>query len=198
MNNLIVDNFFDDPDEIRKIALSRYYRYSGNNNGGWKGERTFPLRDYGSTCPCCQQEINSNFQSEQNFLIEKSEKIFNACKEHYNIDDENITITSYFHITTEDTKNSMQYFAQEKFHQDSCLLAGVVYLTPDAPLDAGTSILYAEENKFVNIENKYNRLVAYESHRIHALSDSFGTSKETGRLTFTFFIHNVNDLLEST
>jgi len=71
-------------------------------------------------------------------------------------------------------------------------------LTPDAPLNAGTSILYAEENKFVNLENKYNRLVAYESHRIHALSDTFGTTKETGRLTFTFFLHHVDDLLEAT
>jgi len=198
LNNLIIDNFFDDPDKIREIALSRYFRYGGINNGGWKGERTYPIRDLGTTCPCCQQEINSGFQSEQNFLIKKSQKIFDACKKHYSIDDENIIITSYFHITTEETKNSMPYFSQEKFHQDTCFVAGVVYLTPDAPLNAGTSILYAEENKFVNLENKYNRLVAYESHRIHALSDTFGTTKETGRLTFTFFLHHVDDLLEAT
>lgn len=198
MNNLIIDNFFDNPDEIREIALSRYFRYGGTNNNGWKGKRTFPIQNLGNTCPCCQQEINSDFQSEQNFLIEKSQKIFNACKEHYNIEDENIIITSYFHITTEETKNSTSYFSQEKFHQDSSLLAGVVYLTPDAPLDAGTSILCAEENKFINLENKYNRLVAYESHRIHALSDTFGTTKETGRLTFTFFLHHVDDFMEPT
>jgi len=198
LNNLIVDDFFDNPDEIRGIGLSRYFRYGGVNNGGWKGERSFSIRDLGNTCPCCQQEINPGFRSEQNFLIEKSQKIFDVCKEHYNIEDENIIITSYFHITTEETKNSMPYFSQEKFHQDTCLVAGVVYLTPDAPPSAGTSILYAEENKFVNLENKYNRLVAYESHRIHALSDTFGTTKETGRLTFTFFLHHRDDLLEAT
>ena len=191
LNNLIVDDFFDNPDEIRGIGLSRYFRYGGVNNGGWKGERSFSIRDLGNTCPCCQQEINPGFRSEQNFLIEKSQKIFDVCKEHYNIEDENIIITSYFHITTEETKNSMPYFSQEKFHQDTCLVAGVVYLTPDAPPSAGTSILYAEENK-------YNRLVAYESHRIHALSDTFGTTKETGRLTFTFFLHHRDDLLEAT
>lgn len=199
LNTLIIDNFFEDPDEIRRIALSRYYRYGNDNRGrsGWRGERSFPIRSLDSVCPCCQQEIKSDFYSEQKLLLKYSQKIFDLCKKHYGIDnfDEDYTITAYFHVSTEKTLTSMPFFNQNKFHEDSCPLAGVVYLTPDAPPSAGTSILYAEENKIVNIENKYNRLVAYESNRIHALSDAFGTTRETGRLAYTFFIHSSLDPL---
>jgi len=75
------------------------------------------------------------------------------------------------------------------FHDS--IVAGVVYLTPDAPSTAGTSILDANKNQFVNVENKYNRLIAYEASVIHGISELFGNSDDTGRLTFTFFIHDI-------
>lgn len=201
LNNLVVDNFFDNPDEIRKIALSRNYRYGNDNRGrrGWRGERSLPIRSLDKICPCCNQEINSDFYSEQELLVGCSKKIFDACEKHFKFDKssgEDLAITSYFHISTEDTLKSLPFFAQDKFHQDDAFIAGLVYLTPNAPPSAGTSILYAENNEFVNIENKYNRLLAYESYRIHGLSDAFGTTRETGRLTFTFFIHSSMDFLD--
>lgn len=197
LNNLVIDNFFDDPDKIRKIALSRNYRYGNDNRGrdGWRGERTLPIRSLDKICPCCNQEINSNFYSEQKLLIDYSKKIFNICEKHFQFNNsKNLTITSYFHICTEETLKSLTFFSQDKFHKDSSIVGGVVYLTPNAPPSAGTSILHAEKTEFVDIENKYNRLIAYESQRIHGLSDAFGTTKETGRLTFTFFIHSAMDL----
>jgi len=200
LNNLVVDNFFDDPDEIRRIALSRNYRYGNDNRGrtGWRGERTLPIRDLNTKCPCCNKEIDSKFYSEEELLIKYSNKILDLCKEHFRLeefgDNEELKVTAYFHVSTEETLGSLPFFAQDKFHQDSLSpVAGVVYLTPDAPPSAGTSILYAEKNQFVNIENKYNRLLAYESNRIHGLSEVFGTTRETGRMTFTFFIHSVMD-----
>ena len=78
LNNLVIDNFFEDPDEIRKIALSRNYRYGNDNRGrtGWRGERTLPIRSLDNICPCCNQEINSDFYSEQKLLITYSKKMF--------------------------------------------------------------------------------------------------------------------------
>lgn len=202
LNNLIIDNFFEDPDEIRKIALSRNYRYGNDNRGrdGWRGERTLPIRDLHTICPCCNQEINSNFYSEQELLIKYSKKILDLCKDHFKLErfvnNEELIITAYFHVSTEETLSSLPFFAQDKFHQDVFSpVAGVVYLTPDAPLNAGTSILHAEKGEFVNVENKYNRLLAYDGHRIHGFSDVFGTTRETGRMTFTFFIHSSKDNL---
>ena len=77
------------------------------------------------------------------------------------------------------------------YHCDNQRWGGMLYLTPDAPSTAGTSILDANKNQFVNVENKYNRLIAYEASVIHGISELFGNSDDTGRLTFTFFIHDI-------
>ncbi len=192
MKLLIEDNYFNDPDFLRSFAFSLgNYRVSNglffeDQNGeqdGWRGERSLPLKSYNNS-----------------LLNSCSNNILNVCYEYFNLKNfktpygniiaKNLTITTYFHITTEETKKSLVYFCQDKFHLDSkCLIAGVVYLSPNAPINAGTTILDAENNKMVNVENIYNRLVAYESYRIHGFSDTFGNSREDGRLTFTFFIH---------
>lgn len=188
MKILIKDNYFDNPDSIREIGLS-LEEYREDNELiippiGWKGQRTHPLRN-----------LNNSV------LNRYSQDIFNICYEYFDLKNyvvpyinekiDNLEITSYFHITTEKTRGAFPDFWQDRFHKDfETAVAGVVYLTPDAPLKAGTSVLNGPENQFVNVENVYNRLVSYEGTRIHALSDVFGDNKQNGRMTFTFFIHN--------
>jgi hypothetical protein len=193
MKILIRDNYFEDPDLIRNMGLS-HTKYRVNNSlaippTSWRGQRTPPLR-----------KLNNPI------LDGYAEDIFNICHEYFDLDNfvfpydpenpaEEFTITTYFHITTEETRNAFPDFWQDRFHKDfDTAAAGVVYLNPDAPLNSGTSVFDARNNKMVNVENKYNRLVAYEGTRIHALSDVFGDSLETGRMTFTFFIHEVQSL----
>jgi hypothetical protein len=91
--------------------------------------------------------------------------------------------------------------------------AGVLYLTPEAPPDTGTSfyrhkptgcyecsndvILQESCNKDAQkydnwdvtdqVANVFNRLVIFNANRYHASTRSFGTRKETGRLFQTFF-----------
>ena len=92
--------------------------------------------------------------------------------------------------------------------------AGVVYLTPDAPLSAGTAFYrfkngeYSEEDaKLLNtkdqtdscsqdltkweqvdkVGNVFNRLILFNSKRFHMSMDYFGDSKENGRLFQVFF-----------
>ena len=197
MKILIEDNYFENPDYIRELALfDSSYRINNSINGpqgGWKGKRTRPFRLNNTVCSCCNQLIQYNSDIDK-FISKQSEKILNLCIDYFNLSEifqkESLSITSYFHITTEETEHSMPDFSQEKFHVDyNCPIAGVVYLNPDAPLSAGTSILDAEKNQFINVENKYNRLLAYDGSVIHGLSQLFGNSDDTGRLTFTFFIH---------
>ena len=188
MKILIKDNYFEDPDSIRQIGLSiEKYRVDNtltNNPFGWRGQRTYPLRGLKN------KELDKHAQD-----------IFDLCYDYFDLENhvvpylnrkiEDLSITTYFHITTEETRGAFPDFWQDRFHKDfETAAAGVVYLTPNAPLKAGTSVLNCSENQFINIENVYNRLVAYEGTRIHALSDVFGDSKETGRMTFTFFIHD--------
>jgi hypothetical protein len=86
--------------------------------------------------------------------------------------------------------------------------AGIVYLTPDAPLSGGTGLfqykktgaLYSHELASYEsqdytkwqvgdvIANRYNRLALYRSDQFHTSLDYFGNSKETGRLFQLFFI----------
>lgn len=199
---LMQDDYFKNPDKLREIGLSKNnYRIDneigGSNYAGWRGQRTLPIRIFNDQiCPCCNQVVKSDSKIDK-FLVEQSKKIFNVCNNFFNIENdstEKMTITSYFHITTEKTKDAFPDFWQDRFHKDeACAISGIVYLNPEAPMDSGTSILDGKNNQFVNIENKYNRLVAYDGRRIHGLSNTFGDSKETGRMTFTFFIHRLGD-----
>ncbi len=191
MNLLIEDNYFEEPDLLRKIALSiDNYRIDNELRfppNGWRGQRSH-----------CLSELNND-------LLNRCESnIFKLCYEYFDLGnfkykytfseyenpESDFMITSYFHITTEETRSAYVDFWQDRFHKDSdTAVAGIVYLNHNPPPNSGTTILDGQNNQFVNIENKYNRLVAYEGYRIHSLSDVFGTCNETGRLTFTFFIH---------
>jgi hypothetical protein len=97
-------------------------------------------------------------------------------------------------------------------HCDETEWAGILYLTPNAPLEAGTGIFrhkltqtFTGPNLNIDakdetqwelitmIGNVYNRLVLYNGKMFHrSLISGFGNSKETGRLTQVFFF-NIDD-----
>lgn len=92
-------------------------------------------------------------------------------------------------------------------HSDhTSMWAGVCYLTPDAPLSAGTALYRHKESgewrsyenihegyditkwdKVDTIGNKYNRLIIYRGDLFHASLDYFGDNLYNGRLFQTFF-----------
>ena len=86
--------------------------------------------------------------------------------------------------------------------------AGVLYLTPNAPLSGGTGIYQYKKTKATiasqldsyesqdmtkwelcdTIANRYNRLVLYRSEMFHTSIDYFGSDLQTGRLFQLFFL----------
>lgn len=93
-------------------------------------------------------------------------------------------------------------------HYDESEWAGILYLTPNAPVGAGTGIyrhittgkcegekgidnLIPEDFELITmIGNVYNRLVLYRGNLWHrSVIPGFGTTKETGRLTQVFFFN---------
>jgi len=105
------------------------------------------------------------------------------------------------------------------YHHDTQQYAGVLYLTPDAPVGAGTSLFRAKKTKEMNgfdavyadtyptghldpaafdcvdtVGNVYNRLILFDSRMIHAASSYFGDSKENGRLFQLFFFDLVSSV----
>jgi len=98
------------------------------------------------------------------------------------------------------------------YHCDTQQYAGVLFLSPNAPVTTGTSLFrsihtknmkvpekdhaqvfqngYLDPTQFERVDsvgNVYNRLVLFDSLTIHAASEYFGSTKENGRLFQLFF-----------
>ncbi len=98
------------------------------------------------------------------------------------------------------------------YHFDGQTYAGLIYLTPDAPPNTGTSFYRSKYTKKMKVSNEdhsvvfkngfldstefelvetvgniYNRLILFDAKFIHAASCYFGTTKENGRLFQLFF-----------
>lgn len=103
------------------------------------------------------------------------------------------------------------------YHSDSQSMAGVLFLTPDAPIKAGLSLLrsttsglrrrvkdpdlmratFGEGAEFDldrwetvdRVGNVYNRLVLFDAHLCHGATAYFGDSVHNGRLFQNFFFN---------
>ena len=113
------------------------------------------------------------------------------------------------------TNGCFQYCIAEDlpvYHYDSQKYAGVLFLTPDAPINSGTQFFRSRHTKKMKVPsedhstvfrngfydstefesvdtvgNVYNRLVLFDAQLIHAAPVYFGNSKENGRLFQLFF-----------
>ena len=113
---IVFENFFDNPDEVRQYALSLKYN---KHPGGVPGKRTDNIRDLNSN-------IFETFQM----------KLLNIL---YGSGQFEVNINAFFQLTP-------AHYEEGWVHTDNVGLpneptvAGVIYLTPNAPLSAGTSI----------------------------------------------------------
>jgi hypothetical protein len=198
----VVDDFFDDPDYVRKRALELNFDIEQNA----PGKR--------AKCPDDISEIVA--KKVFSLLFDMNRHIVNG------------SMISFFQITTKEFEEGWVHTdANGKFY-----FAGVIYLTPNAPIEAGTSIykpiqdevstfeicdplqkikeeMYINKSnnleefkkaraknnslfyKTIDIGNVYNRLVVYPSNEFHRESKLFGSTKENARLTLVFFILNI-------
>lgn len=205
----VINDFYDNPDEIRKYALAQKYTYCHEMQDityVFPGSRTKELKDLSYS------------------LYEK------VCKR----------LISVFHIPEHDVmrwqiRTSFQIVEAEYgsglIHQDqNTVFAGVLYLTPNAPLDSGTSLfkknstynheLYDQlikENdehfekkepidftyhqmfdEVVRVNNVYNTLILFEGDIHHCANNFFGNTKNNARLAQVFFISRVDANKESS
>lgn len=158
INTIIVDNFLDKPDAVRKSALGLPFEATGTFPG-FRSDRAD--LDY------------------EAYVKVKLESILN-CKITEFIKD-----SFRFQICYKD--------ADTWVHKDESEWAGVLYLTPTAPLEAGTGIYTNTGSEWqLNsaIGNVYNRLALYRGTLYHrSILPAFGDSIENGRLTQTFFFN---------
>ena len=178
---IVVDNFYDDPDAVRKIALAQDFNPDLRYHKGKRTEKKF-----------IAQGTKEYFES----LIGR--KITNWTNYEYN--------GIFQYCTSEDPL---------VYHVDTQSYAAAVYLTPDAPIETGTSFYrsrvkpevrklylddpdynevfkggYYDKTQFDQVDvvgNVYNRLAIWDSRLIHSASQYFGNNKENSRLFHLFF-----------
>ena len=183
-NLMIIDNFYNNPIETRNFILTQDFSVRGN----YPGQRTESFAN---------QHLKEMIQC---YIEHFAGKITEWPEggENYN--------GAYQYTTSRDRT----WIHNDGFNN----WAGVLYLTPNAPVTSGTGIFrfrdgtrFEEEleirgnKKIVNdysqdytkwelvdrVGNIFNRLVLFNSKQFHASLDYFGTSKEDGRLFQVFF-----------
>lgn len=177
---LIIDDFYNNPHEVRNYALSLPFDVKGNYPGG----RTKSVLDDGMK-DFLQQLIEPH-----------AGKITNWCHKD--------GLTGSFQLTFSHDRSWIHSDVFNKW-------AGVLYLTPDAPLSGGTALYkykktgeygithlddqnlyeaydYTKWELVDRIGNKFNRLVLYRGNFFHASLDYFGDKPENARLFQLFFI----------
>jgi hypothetical protein len=197
---IVIDNFYSNPIEVRNMALSFEYKYIGNGDF-IKGNYVYPGK---RTKSYANNEIKERIQK---YIEPFGGKITVFNISNNNDDEDQIDSNGSFQITT-----SME---RPRIHTDpDCTWAGVLYLTPDAPLSAGTifhkfydgtmcvkdSIIQKNINEITNsiydktkwetvdsIGNVFNRLILFKGNRFHSSGNYFGINNEDSRLFQVFF-----------
>lgn len=138
-----VDNFFANPDLIRDYALS--LKYYDTPKGMWPGSRS-PLLG----------KINNKLE---NLIFSKVlSSYFNLQYEKVEWQESEITFTKIKHLHKD--KNSV--LNQGWIHTDEYMdFAGLIYLTPNAYLDSGTS-LYNLKEEYSEIHDDASKQPAKE------------------------------------
>ena len=178
---VVVDNFYENVDFIRKFALSQTYEY---HTAYHKGKRTEQVYRFEGLKESFENILNSKIKNWETYGV-------NGC----------------FQICVGGD--------QLVYHCDGQEYAGIIFLTPNAPPQTGTSFYrsrhtkkmkcnendendenivfkngYLDSTEFEVVDvvgNIYNRLVLFDSKMFHAASNYFGTNLENGRLFQLFF-----------
>lgn len=200
----IIENFYENPDQIRKFALAQKFTYC----------KELPHIDY--VYPGCRTQDLSNLDKVLfDKICTKLVSVFHNA-EH---DMMRWLITTSFQSVTDK-------YGQGVIHTDNnTVFAGVLYLTPNALLNGGTS-LFRKNNSFneakyqralvendvrfkageiimdnsyhsmfdeiVRVNNVYNTLIIYEGRHFHAANDFFGKTLKDSRLAQVFFVSKID------
>jgi hypothetical protein len=200
----VIENFYANPDAIRKFALAQSYTFCHERTNleyVYPGSRTKDLFDLDSSLheKICKKLISVFHNTEHDYM--------------------RWALSTNFQSVTEE-------YQQGVIHTDhDTIFAGVLYLTPDAPLNSGTSLfkknktfnekkylsaLNENDVKFrageiimntdyhsmfdeiVRVNNVYNTLIIYEGRHYHAANQFFGKTIKDSRLAQVFFVNKID------
>ena len=188
---IVIDNFYNNPLETRNYILTQEFSVKGN----YPGQRTISYAN---------EHLKDIIQE---YILPFGGKILEfPMPDETNKDDNNIYNGAFQFTTSRDRS----WIHVDGFNN----WAGVLYMTPDAPISSGTAFYrykdgttYEADLKIMNnkaeidifcqdltkweqvdrVGNLFNRLILFNSKRYHMSLDYFGDSKENGRLFQVFF-----------
>lgn len=158
---ILIDDYFEDVECIRKHALQAEYR-DRKPTENWRGYRSAPLSISNKLEESIIENIKNTIENKTNRKIAR--------------------IDVYFHCSPDFILNEEKNFHEMKWHKDCYDYAGVIYITPNPPPNTGTCFKNAE-----CVENKYNRFLGYSAEIEHAPDNLFGQDINSTRLNVTFF-----------
>lgn len=186
---IIIDNFYENPMEVREFALQQEY-IKHDYHPGIRTKKQFITDEHYKKIkqyikPFGYKNVKSNSSDTGTFQINTQEDVSWIHRDNYTNNENNIW-------------------------------AGIIYLTPNAPVSSGTGFYTFKENscmdyhdlEFLNNEdeikkycrdktkwelsssvgNIFNRLVLFHSNQYHISLDYFGNDKNNARLIQLFFL----------
>lgn len=188
---IIIDNFYNNPYDTRKYILTQEFLVRGN----YPGQRTISYATH-KLKDIIQKYIEPFGGKITEFPIPKEDG-----------SDASGIYNGSFQFTTSRDRSWIHIDGYNNW-------AGVLYMTPNAPLTSGTSFYKFHDGttckrdteilenkdeidkcsqdltkwkKVDEVGNVFNRLILFNSNRFHMSMDYFGDSKENGRLFQVFF-----------
>jgi hypothetical protein len=188
---IVIDNFYENPYETRNYILTQDFKVRGN----YPGQRTISYAN---------QHLKDIIQE---YITPFAGKIIEFRMPDETNKDNNSIYNGAFQYTTSRDRSWVHMDGNNNW-------AGVLYMTPNAPLSSGTGFYKFKDGTFCEkdqkiLDNKtetdkfsqdltkweqvdkvgniFNRLILFDSKRFHMSMDYFGDSKENGRLFQVFF-----------
>jgi len=188
---IVVDNFYNNAHDVRKYILTQEFSVKGN----YPGQRTISY---------ATEDLK---QIIEKYVEPFAGKITQFPIPKVDLSDAASIYNGAFQYTVASDRS---WIHTDKWNN----WAGVVFLTPDAPLSAGTAFyrfydgtMSQEDTKCLNnqktidrftqdltkwdlvdrVGNVFNRLILFHAHNYHMSMDYFGDKKENGRLFQVFF-----------
>jgi len=187
----IVDNFFENPDEIRKFALDQEYSASPDNTYPGKRSRMvneiMPILFNGTL-----KKINNLFYDSNDHFIARCFSYFQIVNKNYSHGwihrDDPTIFTAIVYLAPGSTQGTSLFQKKDVFtnslHWDNDKREAYSKQSDNVDSLEKNNSLFEES---VNIKGLYNRLVLFDGTMYHGAHNFFGESDEDSRLTMVMF-----------
>ena len=175
---VVIDNFYDNPDEIRELALKQTFEYHPNNHKGKRTEKVFLLDGLKESFENILNQkiknwnyypVNGCFQ----ICIGGDQLVYHVDLQEY---------AGIIFLTPDAPPQSGTNFFRSKYTKRN-----KIGLKEDDIVFKNGFLDSTEFELVDQVGNVYNRLVLFDAQMIHAASEYFGNTLENGRLFQMFF-----------